>query len=166
MEETNLFEQNSYSLSIDTTGYGTRSFQNASKLHELIGEGKYNEIMDKSYWLTEKALNTTCRYDAWNGVSALWMVVAWRCGKSAGKWDKLVKLMVENGASVNNWPDHSFGRSTTVLGQAVEKCSYETIEYLLMAGANPNGGSRKPLEIANRERGEDIVSLLKEHGAK
>ena len=108
-----------------------------------------------------------CRYDdRLNGVSALWMVVAWRCEKSSGKWDKLVKLMVENGADVNNWPHHSMGRGITVFGQAVEKCSYETIEYLLKAGANPNNvGGRRPLEIANLQRGEDIARLLKEYGA-
>ena len=94
------------------------------------------------------------------------MVVAWRCNTSGGKADKLVKMMVEKGASVNNWPDHSFGRSTTVLGQAVKNCSYEIIEYLLKAGANPNGGSWKPLEIAKNERNSDIVQLLESYGAK
>ena len=58
----NLFEENSYSLSIDTIGNGTRSFENASGLHKLIAEDKYSEIMEKSCWLTEKALNTTCKY--------------------------------------------------------------------------------------------------------
>jgi len=122
--------------------------------------------MEKSDWLTEQALNTTCRYDQWNGVSPLWMVLAWRCNKMGGNWDKLVRMMVDNGASVNNWPDHSFGRSTTVLGQAVLKCSYDIIEYLLKAGANPMGGSRKPLEIAKKERNSDIALLLESYGAK
>ena len=99
-------------------------------------------------------------------MAPLWMVVAWRCNTSGGKADKLVKMMVEKGASVNNWPDHSFGRSTTVLGQAVQKCSYEIIEYLLKAGANPNGGSRKPLEIARNERNSNIAQLLESYGAK
>jgi len=165
-EGPNLFEQNSSSFSIDTTGNGSRRFDGASELHRLIGEGKYDEIMEKSYWLTETALKTTCRYDAWNGVSPLWMVVAWRCGTRGGKWDKMVRLMVEKGASINNCPDHSFGRSTSVMGQAVKNCSYEIIEYLLKAGASPNGGSWKPLAIAKNERNDDIGRLLESYGAQ
>merc|ERR1711915_581696 len=94
----NQFEIKS-SFSVDTLWFGSRKFKDCTELHRLIGERKLDEIWDKSAWLTNKVVNSVCKYDSWNDVSPLWMVVSWRCSSSGGKWDALIKKLIEAGAS-------------------------------------------------------------------
>ena len=94
------------------------------------------------------------------------MVVSWRCSSGGGKWDALIKKLIEAGASPNNYPDNNYGASTTVMGEAVESCSEEIVEYLLEAGASATRGSGykgKPME---RARNDEIRELLRKYGAE
>merc|ERR1711915_978914 len=113
----NQFEIKS-SFSVDTLGFGSRRFKDCTELHRLIGERKLDEIWDKSAWLTSKAVNSVCKYDSWNDVSPLWMVVSWRCNSGGGKWDALIKKLIEAGANPNNYPDNNYGASATVMERA------------------------------------------------
>ena len=106
----------------------------------------------------------SCRYEDWTGVSPLWMVVAWRCDLGSG-WTDLIRIFVENGADVNNYPRAGYGPSTTVMGQAAEKCPTATVEYLLKAGASPTDGRGRKGTPLERARNEEIKELLKKYGA-
>ena len=77
----------------------------------------------------------------------------------------LARQLIENGADVNNYPRAGYGPSTTVMGQAAEKCPTATVEYLLKAGASPTNGSGRKGTPLERARNEEIKELLKRYGA-
>ena len=92
------------------------------------------------------------------------MVVKWRCDLGSG-WTDLIRIFVENGADVNNYPRAGWGPSLTVMGLAAEKCPKATVEYLLKAGASPTDGSGRKGTPLERAINEEIKELLKKYGA-
>ena len=92
--------------------------------------------------------------------------MSWRCNSSGGKWDALIKKLIEAGANPNNYPDNKNGTDITVMGMAAEKCSVEIVEYLLEAGASAERGfgyKAKPIE---RARNDEIRELIRKHACK
>jgi len=111
MSGPNEFERTISIFNADPQGYGSRKFTDCTLLHKKIAENDLDFIMARKDWLTEKALNIRGVYDKWQDVSPLWMVVAFH----GSRWMELIKLMIKNGASVNNVPDVYFGRSNMPL---------------------------------------------------
>lgn len=71
----------------------------------------------------------------------------------------IIKLVMENGADVNEmW------NSSTPLVEALRLEELDIAEYLLQQGADPN--KTYPLEVAIRQKKEDVVRLLLKYGAK
>merc|ERR1719228_7902 len=73
--------------------------------------------------------------------------------------------MIENGADVNAVPNYSTFSATNVniLGEAADRGGFETVAALLAAGADPNGGNKKPLIAAGWNT--RVARLLLENGA-
>jgi ankyrin repeat protein len=77
-----------------------------------------------------------------------------------------VKVLLENGAAVNDKDRSRFGN--TALDAAVAANSAEVVRILLAAGANPNvrdSADYTPLHKAASNGNVDIVRMLLEHGA-
>lgn len=147
---------------MDPIGYGDRSFTGCTLLHKMIAQRDLKGILEKEYFLTKNALNGfSCKYDGWYRATPLWMVVAWR-GQS---WMKLINLMIEHGADVNAVPNYSTFSQTNVniLGEAADRGSEEVVRVLIAAGADPNGGNKKPLMAARWNT--RIARILLENGA-
>jgi len=160
----NVFEQILPEFSVDTIGYGERSFTGCTLLHKMIGQGDLEAILEKKYFLTENALNGfSCKYDGWYRATPLWMVVHWRSYDSY--WMELINLMIQNGADVNAVPNYNTFSNTNVsiLGEAAEKGNTEAVAALLANGADPNGGQKKPLIAAGWNT--RVARLLLEKGA-
>ena len=156
----NVFEKVLPDFSVDTLGYGPRRFKGCTLLHKMIGEGDLAGIMEKQYFLTERALNSfSCGYDSWSQATPLWMVVNWR----GSSWLELVKMMVYNGADVNAAPSDRFTSCKSILGEAVKDGKLEIASYLLENGADPNGGCDKPLKLAGSN--EEMRKLLFDYRA-
>jgi len=77
-----------------------------------------------------------------------------------------VQLLVERGAPLERLAEASFAR-VRPLGTAVFAGSVQATRILLGAGADPNGdaGGHRPLQTAEANGNEELVRLLREHGA-
>jgi len=158
----NVFEETLPNFRLDPIGYGDRSFTGCTLLHKMIGQRDRAGILEKKYFLTKRALNGfSCKYDGWYRATPLWMAVSWR----GDSWIELIKLMIQNGADVNAVPNYSTFSSTnrSILGEAAEGGSVETVAALLENGADPNGGNKKPLMAAGWK--PRVARILLEHGA-
>jgi ankyrin repeat protein len=81
---------------------------------------------------------------------------------------EVMDLLLENGADVNSELTGKDAAGWTALLFASVNGDIELAEYLISQGANVNHTSNEgstALSLARQEKYEDLVSLLKEHGA-
>ena len=80
----------------------------------------------------------------------------------------VMDLLLENGADVNSALISKNAAGWTALHFAAINGDIELVEYLILKGANVNHTSNEgstALSLARQEKYEELVSLLKEHGA-
>ena len=81
---------------------------------------------------------------------------------------EVMDLLLENGADVNSALKGKDAAGWTALLFAAVNGDVELVEYLILHGANVNHTSNEgstALSLARQEKYEELVSLLKKHGA-